>query len=147
MNKFLVFISFFAFIASPVTHGAEYTIDAVTTDANGGMMVFSPGYLKVEVGDTVIFKPSDASHNAESFVSPTAESAFVTDMGETVRVTFSEEGVYLYKCTPHFVLGMVGVIQVGEAVNKDDAIALWKPMEPTVAMNQDRMASYLDQIK
>ena len=67
-------------------------------------------------------------------------------MGETVRVTFSEEGVYLYKC-PTLCPGHGGVIQVGEAVNKDDAIALWKPMEPTVAMNQDRMASYLDQIK
>ena len=147
MNKVMVFVSFFAFIASPVTHGAEYTIDAVTTDANGGMMVFSPGYLKVEVGDTVIFKPSDASHNAESFVSPSVESAFITDMGETVRVTFSQEGVYLYKCTPHFVLGMVGVIQVGNAVNRDDAIARWKPMEPAVSMNQDRMSSYFDQIK
>ena len=147
MNKVMVFVSFFAFIASPVTHGAEYTIDAVTTDANGEMMVFNPGYLKVEVGDTVTFKPSDASHNAESFVSPSAESAFITAMGETARVTFSQEGVYLYKCTPHFVLGMVGVIQVGEAVNKEDAIALWKPMEPAMAMNQDRMAYYLDQIK
>ena len=147
MNKILVFASFLALIASPVTHGAEYTVDAVTTDASGEMMLFNPGYLKVEVGDTVIFKPSDASHNAESFVSPSAESAFITAMGEAARITFSQEGIYLYKCTPHFVLGMVGVIQVGKAVNRDDAIARWKPMEPAVSMNQDRMASYLEQIK
>ena len=147
MNKIFVFVSFFAVIPSPVAYCAEYMVDAVTTGANGEMMVFNPGYLKVEVGDTVTFKPSDASHNAESFVSPSTESAFITAMGETATITFSQEGVYLYKCTPHFVLGMVGVIQVGDAVNRDDAIARWKPMEPTVSMNQERMKSYLDQIQ
>ena len=103
MNKIFVFVSFFALITSPVAHSAEYTVDAVTTGANGEMMVFNPGYLKVEVGDTVTFKTSDASHNAESFVSPSAESAFITGMGETATITFSQEGVYLYKCTPHFL--------------------------------------------
>jgi pseudoazurin len=134
------------FLAAPSSYGAEFTVNAVTTGANGEMMVFSPGYLKVEVGDTVNFIPSDASHNAESFVSPSPETAFVTALGEGTRVTFSQEGVYLYKCTPHFVLGMVGVIQVGKAVNKNEALAVWKPMEPMMSMNQGRMATYLEQI-
>jgi pseudoazurin len=134
------------FLAAPSSYSAEFTVNAVTTGANGEMMVFSPGYLKVEVGDTVNFIPSDASHNAESFVSPSPETAFVTALGEGTRVTFSQEGVYLYKCTPHFVLGMVGVIQVGKAVNKNEALAVWKPMEPMMSMNQGRMATYLEQI-
>ena len=134
------------FLVAPSSYGAEFTVNAVTTGANGEMMVFSPGYLKVEVGDTVNFIPSDASHNAESFVSPSPETAFVTALGEGTRVTFSQEGVYLYKCTPHFVLGMVGVIQVGKAVNKNEALAVWKPMEPMMSMNQGRMATYLEQI-
>ena len=134
------------FLVAPSSYGAEFTVNAVTTGANGEMMVFSPGYLKVEVGDTVNFIPSDASHNAESFVSPSPETAFVTALGEDTRVTFSQEGVYLYKCTPHFVLGMVGVIQVGKAVNKNEALAVWKPIEPMMSMNQGRMATYLEQI-
>lgn len=134
------------FLAAPSSYGAEFTVNAVTTGTNGEMMVFSPGYLKVEVGDTVNFMPSDASHNAESFVSPSPETAFVTALGEDTRVTFSQEGVYLYKCTPHFVLGMVGVIQVGKAVNKNEALAVWKPMESMMSMNQGRMATYLEQI-
>jgi pseudoazurin len=134
------------FLAAPSSYSAEFTVNAVTTGANGEMMVFSPGYLKVEVGDTVNFIPSDASHNAESFVSPSPETAFMTALGEGTRVTFSQEGVYLYKCTPHFVLGMVGVIQVGKAVNKNEALAVWKPMEPMMSMNQGRMATYLEQI-
>ena len=134
------------FLAAPSSYGAEFTVNAVTTGANGEMMVFSPGYLKVEVGDTVNFIPSDASHNAESFVSPSPETAFVTALGEGTSVTFSQEGVYLYKCTPHFVLGMVGVIQVGKAVKKNEALAVWKTMEPMMSMNQGRMATYLEQI-
>ena len=134
------------FLAAPSSYGAEFTVNAVTTGTNGEMMVFSPGYLKVEVGDTVNFIPSDASHNAESFVSPSSETAFVTALGKDTRITFSQEGVYLYKCTPHFVLGMVGVIQVGKAVNKNEALAVWKPMEPMMSMNQGRMATYLEQI-
>tara|TARA_B100000700_G_scaffold70351_1_gene77935 strand:- start:457 stop:903 length:447 start_codon:yes stop_codon:yes gene_type:complete len=148
MKRLLVFVSFITLLASKnICYGAEYIISAVTTDTNGEMMVFNPGYLKVEVGDTVIFKPSDASHNAESFVSPSAESSFVTAMGETAKVTFMEEGVYLFKCTPHLVLGMVGVIQVGNAVNKDEAVDQWKSMESMVSMNQNRMANFLGQIK
>jgi pseudoazurin len=134
------------FLAAQSSYSAEFTVNAVTTGANGEMMVFSPGYLKVEVGDTVNFIPSDASHNAESFVSPSSETEFVTALGKNTRITFSQEGVYLYKCTPHFVLGMVGVIQVGKAVNKNEALAVWKPMEPMMSMNQGRMATYLEQI-
>ena len=41
MNKIFVFVSFFAVITSPVAYCAEYTVDAVTTGANGEMMLFN----------------------------------------------------------------------------------------------------------
>ena len=70
----------------------------------------------------------------------------MTPVGEDVAITFSEEGVYLYKCTPHLVLGMVGVIQVGRATNKKEALSEWGSIEPSIAMNKDRMKAYLQQI-
>ena len=43
-------------------------------------------------------------------------------MNDEIQVTFNVEGIYGYKCTPHFGLGMVGVIQVGESTaNLDSA--------------------------
>ena len=45
------------------------------------------------------------------------------------------------------MLGMIGVIQVGKAVNKMEALAAWDENKGTLVMNQDRMSTYLDQIK
>ncbi|MBS3651861.1 hypothetical protein KEU06_24950 [Pseudaminobacter sp. 19-2017] len=38
-----------------------------------------------------------------------------------ITVTFDVEGIYGYKCAPHFGMGMVGVIQVGESTANLDA--------------------------
>ena len=131
MLKLKFLVSLFLVLTAPLLYGAEHVVEAVSTDASG---------------ETMIFKPSDPSHNAESIFSPTAASSFMTPVGEDVAITFSEEGVYLYKCTPHLVLGMVGVIQVGRATNKKEALLEWGAIEPSIAMNKDRMKSYLEQI-
>jgi hypothetical protein len=57
------------------------------------------------------------------------------------------EGVYLYKCTPHAMMGMVGVIQVGEATNKADAEKAAEKLIGTMAMGKDRLDNYLAEIK
>ena len=126
---------------------AEHVVEALTTGTNGDIMVFEPGFLKVEVGDTVVFKPSDASHNAESLFTPSPDASFVTELGKVSAIQVSHEGIYLYKCTPHFTLGMVGVIQVGSAGNKNQALAAWDSMAAMMAMNKGRMENYLAQIE
>ena len=110
-------------------------------------MVFEPGFLQVSVGDTIVFEPADASHNAESFFAPTSDANFYTELGVTESIVMTQEGIYLYKCTPHFMLGMIGVIQVGEALNKVEALAAWDERKEALVMNQDRMDIYLKQIK
>ena len=93
MLKLKFLFSLFLVVTAPVLYGAEHVVEAVSTDGSGETMVFKPGYLKIEAGDTVIFKPSDPSHNAESIFSPTAASSFMTPVGADVAVTFAEEGV------------------------------------------------------
>ena len=39
-------------------------------------------------------------------------------------ITLDEEGVYGIKCTPHYAMGMVALIEVGEATNLEDAKAV-----------------------
>ena len=86
---------------------------------DGGSMIFEPGFLKVNKGDTIHFKSVDLAHNSESVegLIPAGASPWKGEINENISVTLNEEGVYVYQCTPHLILGMIGVIQVGEAVN------------------------------
>ena len=61
MKKILVAISL-AFVSASL-HAAEYTVNLVTVGAGNQSMVFEPGYLKINKGDTVVFAPSDITHN------------------------------------------------------------------------------------
>ncbi len=125
----------------------EYEVKMLTTSSNGETMVFEPGFIKIAKGDTINFVPSDPSHNAQSFSTSSDKLSFNTTMGETASVTFSEEGVVLYKCLPHFALGMVGVVQVGDFKDKTKATTDWAAAQAGVVMNKERMPKYLDKIK
>jgi pseudoazurin len=125
----------------------EHEVKMLTAGSNGDTMVFEPGFIKIAKGDTINFVPSDPSHNAQSFSTSSDKLAFSTTMGQTVSVTFSEEGVVLYKCLPHFALGMVGVVQVGDFNDKTKVTADWAAAQAGVVMNKERMTKYLDSVK
>ena len=141
-----VSVLLFLFVSTSI-RAEEHLVKLLTTASNGETMVFEPGFLQVSVGDTIVFEPADASHNAESFFAPTSDANFYTEFGVTESIVMTQEGIYLYKCTPHFMLGMIGVIQVGEALNKVEALAAWDERKEALVMNQDRMDIYLKQIK
>ncbi len=91
--------------------------------SDNGVMVFEPASLRVAVGDTVKFVPTDRGHNAESMEGMIPEGAepFKGKINEEIEVTLTEEGFYGVKCTPHFGMGMVMVIAVGDASAPDDS--------------------------
>ena len=64
----------------------------------------------------VKFVVADKGHNSESVKGMLPEGAepWKGKINEELTVTFDVEGIYGYKCTPHFAMGMVGLIQVGE---------------------------------
>jgi pseudoazurin len=105
-----------------------------------GTMVFEPSALKVAPGDTVTFVPTDKGHNAETIKDMLPEGAepFKGAMGKEVVVTFTAEGVYGVKCAPHFGMGMVALIQVGDApANVDAAKAAKLPKKAAERMQAD----------
>ena len=55
-----------------------------------------------------------------------------------------KEGVYVYQCTPHVILGMVGVIQAGNPVNKDKVMSELGKI--TIAVNAERLTNYMTQV-
>jgi pseudoazurin len=91
-----------------------------------GAMVFEPAFLKAAVGDTVVFLSPDKGHNAESIAGmlPEGVEAFKSKMSEEFTLTLTAEGVYGIKCTPHYAMGMVALIQVGAPVNLETAAAV-----------------------
>lgn len=82
-----------------------------------GAMVFQPDYVAAAPGDTVTFVPTDKSHNVESIkdMLPEGAAPFKGKMNEQITVTVDKEGVYGVKCLPHYGMGMVALIRVGEA--------------------------------
>lgn len=125
----------------------NHDVKLLTADSTGQTMVMSPGYLHIAKGDTVTFIPSDASHNVESVSIPNSAKKFSSKMGQKFSHTFSENGVYLYKCTPHFALGMLGVIQVGKATNIAQVKKDWADIHSGILMNKERVIAYLAQVK
>lgn len=84
---------------------------------NGRTMVFSPEKVKIAPGDTVTFVSVDPGHNVQSIAGmlPAGAAAFKGKMSQNLTVKFSKPGVYGYKCVPHYGMGMVGVVIVGNS--------------------------------
>lgn len=88
----------------------------------GGTMIFEPAFLRIAAGDTVKFIPADNGHNAESVkgMIPEGATVFAGKINQEVDVTLTEHGLYGVKCKPHWGMGMVMVIAVGDdAVDAD----------------------------
>lgn len=95
---------------------ADHVVEMLNRGSNGQPMQFEPAFLKVEPGDTVTFKSVRPGHNVVSIdgMLPDGAEPFRSRMSQDVTITFDQPGVYGYKCLPHYGMGMVGVIQVGD---------------------------------
>jgi pseudoazurin len=57
-------------------------------------------------------------------MAPEGAEPFKGKMNQDVTVAFEKPGVYGYQCKPHYAMGMVGLVVVGDpAVNLDAAKA------------------------
>jgi|GEM_PF-599108 len=126
---------------------ADHEIKMLNAGADGSTMVFEPSFLQVKPGESVKFVSTDPGHKSESYFTPEGGATWVGELGKDVVVTLDKEGVYLYQCQPHLVMGMVGIIQVGNATNKDAAIAEGKKLSAKFVMNKDRLDKYMEQLK
>lgn len=98
-----------------VASAADFEVLMLNKGADGKTMGFSPSFLQIELGDTVTFIPVDKGHNAETILDmiPPGATGWKGQKDEQFTVTLTEPGLYGFKCYPHFSMGMVGLIQVG----------------------------------
>ena len=84
---------------------------------------YSIEVAKIDVGDTIEWLPTNKGHNVEFLAGPNMDSlAEKSDLDVSHSVTFASPGVYLYQCTPHGNMGMLGLIVVGNNFNNLDKI-------------------------
>ena len=75
---------------------------------------YSVEVAHIKVGDTIEWLPKNNGHNVEFLASPTIN--FLpkkSDLNDFYSVVFEKSGVYIYQCTPHGNMGMLGLIVVG----------------------------------
>ncbi|TJZ89918.1 pseudoazurin [Paracoccus gahaiensis] len=136
------FLSFFAAPAIVLAlAGTGYAADhqvKMLNKGEAGAMVFEPAYVKAEPGDTITFMPTDKGHNVESIkeILPEGVESFRSKINEEYTLTVTEPGLYGIKCTPHYAMGMVGLIQVGEATNLDVAQTAKMPKKARERMDE-----------
>ena len=106
--------------------GAEIIEVNMLNKGEEGAMVFEPAFVAAHPGDTIRFLSVDKGHNVESIdgMLPEGVESFKSKLGDDYDLVVEAEGLYGLKCTPHYALGMVALIQVGEAVNLEDAKAV-----------------------
>lgn len=75
---------------------------------------YSIEVANINVGDTIEWLPKNEGHNVEFLAGPNMEALPEnSDLNVRYAITFDLPGVYLYQCTPHGNMGMLGLIVVG----------------------------------
>ena len=130
-----------------LSEGSEHIVKMLNS-GDGGQMIFEPAVIKVSVGDTIHFKATDAAHNSVSIdgMIPAGAASWASQLSQDISITLDTEGVYVYQCDPHVIMAMVGVIQVGEAVNMEEVKNAASSYGSNFLMNTDRLQNYLNQL-
>ena len=86
-------------------------------------MLYGQDVARVEVGQTIIWTPNSKGHNVQFVSVPEGVEKVKSKLSKEFSYTFEQEGVYLYVCTPHASMGMIGMVIVGESdVNLDEVL-------------------------
>ncbi len=134
-------------LVSFMSYAANHEIHMLNSGKDGSML-FEPAFIKAAVGDTITFLPTQkGAHNTESILVPDGAKTWKSGFDVKHEITVDKEGVYLYVCTPHRSLGMVGVIQVGKATNLDAAKALVASEEKKMGAGKGRFQKAMDEVK
>lgn len=103
----LIFINLV--VVSKITAAETIEIEFTEDDSYSIEVAF------IDVGDTIEWLPKNEGHNVEFLVGPNMNTLpNNSKMNEFHSVLFTTPGIYLYGCTPHLNMGMLGLIIVGK---------------------------------
>ncbi|PZU57410.1 MAG: pseudoazurin [Sphingobium sp.] len=130
-----------AVLFSPLPAAAKEIVVHMKNQGADGAMVFEPSFVKAAPGDTIRFKPTDASHNAEtmSTMLPAGATPMKGALNKEVAMTVTKAGLYGIKCMPHYSMGMVALVQVGKPTAADISAAKAVKLPPFAAKRMNAM--------
>tara|TARA_B100000674_G_scaffold354189_1_gene297135 strand:- start:150 stop:575 length:426 start_codon:yes stop_codon:yes gene_type:complete len=106
MLNVLYVISLFVF--SNAAYGKTVQISFTENDS------YSIEVAHIEVGDTIEWLPKNEGHNVEFLKGPNNNALpKKSELNAFYSVTFDLPGLYVYQCTPHGNMGMLGLVVVG----------------------------------
>ena len=122
MKKIFLALIFVVFSSSVLA--ADLTIEMLNKNPETKKrMVYSQEVAKIDVGQTIEWVPTDKGHNVEMLAGPDGyDVPKKTKLNKSVSMKFSVPGIYLYQCSPHAAMGMIGIIVVGGDKSNLDAI-------------------------
>ena len=120
----------FAFVfMSNLAYAKTVNIEMMNKDGSGRKMVYSQELVHIEAGDIVKWIPTSKGHNVEIVAAPEGfDIPKKSKNNKEVAITFDTPGVYLYQCTPHKAMGMIGLVVVGGDTNNKAEIAKAKAL-------------------
>ena len=86
-------------------------------------MLYGQDVARIDIGQTITWTPDSKGHNVQFISVPDGVEKVKSKLSKEFSYTFEQEGVYLYVCTPHASMGMIGMVIVGESdVNLDEVL-------------------------
>ncbi len=134
MKMKLMLVAAVAVLGANAATAADFEVKMLNKGSDGEAMVFEPASLRVAVGDVVHFVPVDKGHDAAAVkdLIPEGATEFKGKLGQELVVTIEKEGAYVFKCTPHWGMGMVALIVAGEGTPANlDAVKQAKLVKKT----------------
>ena len=116
MKTLAFFLTVFSLVfVSSLAYAEDTTIEMLNKRDDGAKMVYSEDIARINVGDTITWVPTSKGHNVEFVAAPEGwDIPKKSKNNKEVAITFDVPGVYVYQCTPHKAMGMIGLVVVGE---------------------------------
>lgn len=133
------------FVAHPAW-SVEHVVRMLNAGTDGPM-VFEPAFVRAQVGDTLRFELTTTGHFVRSLAVPDGVTPWLSVLDQAFVVPLEREGLYFYNCPPHLMMGMVGLIQVGEAVNRTNAIEVMKSTQGRIYSHGARIDTLQAHVK
>jgi pseudoazurin len=123
-NLITLVVSVFAVVfVSSMAYSADMSIDMLNK-LGKEKMVYSVDVAEIDAGDTITWLPASKGHNVHFIAGPDGwDLPKKSKNNKEVAITFDTPGIYLYQCTPHASMGMIGLVIVGGDTSNLDAIA------------------------
>ena len=120
---FMVVCFFGGMVLSAKAEEKEPLIIEMLNKRGKEKMLYGQDVVKIEVGQTITWTPDSKGHNVQFVSVPEGVEKVKSKLSKEFSYTFEQEGAYLYVCTPHASMGMIGMVIVGESdVNLDEVL-------------------------